>query len=144
MSINKKASTSGSSNFWEKHKARKIIKTESEKSFDKNSMLWLIAKRKKINFNHNFIKYDDLSIKFNEMEDLKIYNYKSFIYFNIFFVITFKFKNLYYQIGISKKERDIIVNSNTSFKEISTKNNYKDIVIILIIIVCTLYIYFIN
>ncbi len=111
---------------------KKVLIDDTYIEPNKHDLKWLLAKRLDVKFNENSVELKNEIINYNEIISPKILSYKTFIFFKIYSILSFKHNNRYYQIGINNSEKLKIINKlNMSFSNESlTLKDYVYFVII--------------
>ena len=118
---------------------RKIIISKKQLIPDKNSLNWLNSKRCNVIFKENSLEFENNLFNFNNMSNVELISYKSFVFFNLYSIFIFKHNDLYYQIGINNKEKQVIENFFKSINIINKKVSIKGVIYFFIIIITTIW-----
>lgn len=104
---------------------KKVLITDSFVKPNKRDFKWLISSRLKVDFRADSFSLKNNFIKFSEIENVAVYEYKSFLIFSRY-IFCFKHFEKYYQIGINKREKELIT-EKINTQESIIKTSFWDI-----------------
>ncbi len=87
---------------------KKILLSDHFIKPNKKNFRWLFAKRLNVEFNDEKLSFDKNNIPFIEIEDVFVIEYKTLFLFKSY-ILGFKLKNRFYQLGINKIEKNLIL-----------------------------------
>ena len=86
---------------------KKLLKSNIQIELNQHDLKWLLAKRISFELNSDNLRISNDKINFDEISDVKILVYNSFLFFKINSILSFKYLSNYYQIGINNREKEM-------------------------------------